>query len=156
MLYSSFFCKYFFFHTSHVHTSKSCTKYSLHLEQSTSRHTNINSSSWFTEESTGRGNVCACICAGYTCASVRVRAYAQNVRDRGQRWVHVCMYNEYLEGCSWSILSKKMSANTLLGHKFNVLHFLLSVPAVLVFFFCTFYNCSLWCSALATRFESWF
>ena len=29
------------------------------------------------EESTGRGNVCACVCAGYTCAGVRVRAYAQ-------------------------------------------------------------------------------
>ena len=29
------------------------------------------------------------------------------------------------------------SANTLLEHKFNVLHFLLSVPAVLVFFCCT-------------------
>ena len=25
-------------HTSHVHTSKSCTKYSLHLVQSTSTH----------------------------------------------------------------------------------------------------------------------
>ena len=28
-------------HTSHVHASKSCTKYSLHLVQSTSRHTNV-------------------------------------------------------------------------------------------------------------------
>ena len=28
-------------HTSHVHASKSCTKYSLHLVQSTSRHTNF-------------------------------------------------------------------------------------------------------------------
>ena len=28
-------------HTSHVHGSKSCTKYSLHLVQSRSRHTNV-------------------------------------------------------------------------------------------------------------------
>ena len=37
----------------------------------------IKSSRRFAEESTGRGNVCACICAGNTCAGVRVRAYAQ-------------------------------------------------------------------------------
>ena len=34
--------------------------------------------------------MCACIYAGFTCAGVRVRAYAQNVCDRVQRWVHVC------------------------------------------------------------------
>ena len=45
----------------------------------------IKSSSWFAEESTGRGNVCAWKCAGYTCAGARVRAYAQNLQDRVQR-----------------------------------------------------------------------
>ena len=38
---------------------------------------NIKSSRRFAEESTGRRNVCACICAGYTCAGVRVGAYAK-------------------------------------------------------------------------------
>ena len=34
----------------------------------------------------------------------------------------------------------------------NILHILLSVPAVLLFFFAPFCSSSLWCSALATRF----
>ena len=37
----------------------------------------ITSSRRFAEESTGCGNVCACICGGNTCADVRVGAYAQ-------------------------------------------------------------------------------
>ena len=48
-----------------------------HREITTRREIDIKSSRRFAEESTGRGNVCACICAGNTCAGVRVRAYAQ-------------------------------------------------------------------------------
>ena len=49
----------------------------IHTEENTEkiRYRHRKSSRRIAEESTGRGNVCACVCAGYTCAGVRVRAY---------------------------------------------------------------------------------
>ena len=60
----------------------------------------------FAEESTGRGNVCACICAGNTCAGVRVRAYAQ--KCAGYLFVTIiCRYMYILRiFASWKKIAK--------------------------------------------------
>ena len=62
-----------------------------------------------------------------------------------------CSYPERYEQRKFETVCFSIPNTVPVAQK-SALHLLLSVPAVLLLFFCTVLQFSLWCSALATRF----